>query len=452
MMDENVLSFKLQDDKLALIVNDNDFAIDESENSLTVSEIIKGKEEHNYIKWGSDNLYPYQLAKVIGRDEVLAPNKLFNIQACYGAGIVYKDRKTGKASQQADVREFIRSNNFPRLELERITDMKYFLFDVVVLILNKKGDKILKMRHKEATHVRFGKAKDGVIPCIYSANWNSQRLEEQDIERIELLDEWDPLGDLKVRMGLVPNEKGVKKQDKERKFAILTKFPTVGDRYYPTPYSNAFLSSIWFKIKKLIPYGKMMKMKNLSSIRYIVEIRDRFWDKLYSERKASSREEKRKLKLEKMEEIKEFVTGIENSGKIWFSSFYMDPNTGKEVSDVKITALNTGREGGDWSEDAEEANNMACYADGVHPNLVGATPGKSKMNNSGSDKRELYTMKQHMELPFHHLMKLPHEVVCEFNGWDIEVEHPIITLTTLDKGKDAEVKSTNELNSTTDDL
>lgn len=47
-----------------------------------------------------------------------------------------------------------------------------------------------------------------------------------------------------------------------------------------------------------------------------------------------------------------------------------------------------------------EASNALCFAHGVHPNLVGATPGKSQMNNSGSDKRELFTLKQALEKPW----------------------------------------------------
>ena len=64
--------------------------------------------------------------------------------------------------------------------------------------------------------------------------------------------------------------------------------------------------------------------------------------------------------------------------------------------------------------------------------------GKLEKNNFGSDKRELFTMKQAMETAFHDLLLPPLELVCEFNGWTgIVPTVPIIMLTTLDEHKDA---------------
>lgn len=40
---------------------------------------------------------------------------------------------------------------------------------------------------------------------------------------------------------------------------------------------------------------------------------------------------------------------------------------------------------------------MMCFTMRVHSNLVGSVPGKSKTNNSGSDKRELYTIAQALQ-------------------------------------------------------
>lgn len=82
---------------------------------------------------------------------------------------------------------------------------------------------------------------------------------------------------------------------------------------------------------------------------------------------------------------------------------------------------------------------MICYGMNIHPNLVGATPGKSQSNNSGSDKRELFTLKQSLETAFRDMLMKFHEVVIFFNGWQDKVrpEVPIVLLTTLDKKTDA---------------
>ena len=150
------------------------------------------------------------------------------------------------------------------------------------------------------------------------------------------------------------------------------------------------------------------------------------------------------------ENIREFMMGIENEGKVWITGYYVDPK-GVEQSYVKITCIDKTKQGGDWIEDSEEASNMLCYGQGIHPSLIGATPGKTKGSFSGSDKRELFTMKQSMEIPFHDLLLDQFFIIQEFNKatdpeWDkVIFDIPIIMLTTLDQGKDAKATSSNEL-------
>ena len=95
------------------------------------------------------------------------------------------------------------------------------------------------------------------------------------------------------------------------------------------------------------------------------------------------------------------------------------------------------------TDDIQEASNILCFALGVHPNLIGATPGKTAMNNSGSDKRELFTLKQTLMIPFRDVLLQPWKLLVYFNGYDnVGVEIPIIQLTTLDENKDAKKVST----------
>ena len=104
---------------------------------------------------------------------------------------------------------------------------------------------------------------------------------------------------------------------------------------------------------------------------------------------------------------------------------------------VRIERVGGEKEGGDYIEDAEEAANMVCYAQGVHPSLIGATPGKNKGSFSGSDKRELFTMKQALEKLTRDLLIQPWYMFNEINGWDLEYTIPDLMLTTLDEKTDA---------------
>ena len=73
----------------------------------------------------------------------------------------------------------------------------------------------------------------------------------------------------------------------------------------------------------------------------------------------------------------------------------------------------------------------------VHSNLVGSVPGKSQTNNSGSDKRELYTIAQALQKPYHDLLCVVHRIIIRFNRWDgCTIDVPFVQLTTLNEHRD----------------
>ena len=72
-------------------------------------------------------------------------------------------------------------------------------------------------------------------------------------------------------------------------------------------------------------------------------------------------------------------------------------------------------------------------------------PGKAQSNNSGSDKRELYTIAQALQKPYHDLLFTVHRIIIRMNGWEnVSVDVPFIQLTTLDEHKDAKQVTANE--------
>lgn len=408
---------------------------------------LPGKlKQYNYIPWGDDNELPYKIIKLIGKDEVMSQNKHFNVLTCYGNGIVYNDAQTLKPTKDKEIRTFMIRNSFPSLFLEQSTDMKFFFLAIAIVILNKEGNKIVKVVHKDMSNIRFQKAnKSGKIEHVFYANWR-KAITEDNVEVISLLDERDPWGDLEIRMGREPGADGERfLRTKERKFAVMAKFPTPGCRYYPFPYYSALFRGDWYVIKQLIAKGKKAKIKNHAQIKYQVEVHRDYWENICKDQGITDPKKKLEAIKKEKQNIKEFCTSIENSGKLWITGFYTDP-TGKEVQMVRINVIDTGKEGGDWSEDIQEAANMCCYADNIHPNMVGAVPGKAQSNNSGSDKRELFTLKQALETAYHHIMMQLHYVILGYNKWiwDIEVDIPMITLTTLDQNADAKKKSTNK--------
>lgn len=431
-------------------------SIFDDDGTTPLVEIEIGKKSYTYIPFGEDNMLPYEIIRRIGESSVMAQNKLFNVLTCYGMGLQYNDVETKLPSKDKEVNLFRMHNSMSRFFLEQITDMKYFFFCVSAIILNKKGDKIVGIRHKEACYCRFTQSKNGRSEYVLYANWRNS-VNPDNVEVLPLLDELDPLGDLQKRMGLDGQNGKVKSRQstepacKERVFAIVTRFPTPGCQYYPVPYYSAIFRDKWYDISRLIAIGKMAKLKNHATIPYLVEIHNDYWRGIFKEEHITDPEKQKQRKLAEKEKIRSFISGIENSGKLWIAGYYTTPD-GKEVKMVRITRIDTSKDGGDYSDDIAESNNMQCYADNIHPNLVGATPGKSQTNNSGSDKRELFTLKQSIEKAFHDLMETVHWVVIYFNHWEekVYIDVPLIMLTTLDENKDAK-KVSNNSNSKTDD-
>ena len=402
---------------------------------VTITENMK------YIPWGADNDMPYKILDLIESDETLSTCQIFNAEVCYGSGLVY-DTAEARREVQLDVQQFLMDNDIASYFLGVCQDFKHFGFAVSVIILSTDGSKVVRIMRKEACYCRFAPAeKDGCIPYILYANWRKCISSPDEVEKIELLDVHSPWTDLKERMDAV---KGKRPRTSTRKFAIVSRVPTPDSTYYPIPYYASLFKGKWYNIKTLIGMAKEAKLKNSAPIKYHIEIANRFWDGIFKAEGITDRKKQLERVVEEKEKIINFLTGMENSGKVLFSTFYINPN-GDEQHDVVINKVETDKEGGDWSTDIIEAVNMFCFTMRVHSNLVGSVPGKSQTNNSGSDKRELYTIAQALQKPYHDLLFTVHHIIIRYNGWEgVQPDCPFIMLSTLDENRDAKLVSPNK--------
>ena len=431
----------------------------------TVGSIFSSPEEDNivYVKandgntyevvaWGADNQLPYQLKEKVEKNSVMSQDKFFNVLTCYGRGLEYMDvatqnEKKPLPTSDTEIKRFFIRNNMKRFFAEQVTDLKYYFFCVCVVILNRERTRIVRLVHKDACHVRFQKAdENGRIKNILFADWKDSN-QPENVEVLPLLDEYDPLGDLMARADKERDPLGIFKVMPRQytKFAIVCRMPTVGCHYYPIPYWSATLRDGWYDIYGLLTAAKKSKIRNGQNIRYHVEINTEFWENRARERGISLNTQAFvDMKDDFVQQLKEYLGGSENSDKLIWSEFnaLMD---GKERHNIKINVVDTSKAGNEYNDDVAEASNVLAYSDNVHPNLAGATPGKSQMNNSGSDKRELFTLKQTLETMPHDMMMTVHNTVIYFNGWEEKVypDVPMIILTTLDQNTDAKQVTTN---------
>lgn len=414
----------------------------------TMTNKLVGK--YKYMPWGTDDRIPYDILELIEEDEVITACQQHNIKSVYGAGIVYKTDKAA-ASIREEVEDFFLHNDLTSYFYGVATDIKYWGWAVSVLTLSNDATKITGITRREAMYCRVAPADEhGLSPYILYGDFrNYGRVNEKNVERISLLSIDDPLGDLETRLALTPAAKALnKKATSERKFAVVTRIPTVDATHYPIPYYAAIFKGKWFDIKQLIALAKYAKLKNAAPLKYIVEIRSGFFDD-YCRKAGITDIKTRQEEVNKYKkQITDYLTGAENAGKSIFTEYYIDPASGKPVEDIIIKNVEAvAKEGGDWQTDIQEAINMICFSMGVHSNLVGSVPGKSQSNNSGSDKRELYMIAQSLEKPTRDLLMAPQRILCHYNKWkDVVPECQTIQLTTLDEHKDIDTKSENNTN------
>ena len=382
----------------------------------------------SYMPWGGDNNMPFDILKLIEDDETLSTCQMFNAEVCFGSGLRY-DICLATAAVKSEVEDFFLDNDIASYYLGVCQDFKHFGFAVSVIILSRDGTKIVRLLRKEACYCRFAPAgKDGRITLLLYANWRKCIASRSDIEVIEMLDAAAPWRDLQDRLA---------KNTTCRKFAVVSRIPTPDSTYYPIPYYASLFKGKWYNIKQLIGLAKESKLRNSAPIKYQIEISQKYWESIFRSEGITDRRKQQERIVQEKQSILDFLTGAENSGKAWFSTFYVTPD-GKEQHDVVINKIDDSKEGGDWSTDIQEAVNMFCFTMRVHSNLVGSVPGKSQSNNSGSDKRELYTIAQALQKPYHDLLFTVHRIIIRFNGWKgVEPICPFMQLTTLDEHQDA---------------
>lgn len=401
----------------------------------TVPTVIN--ENLSYVPWGHDNQLPFHILNLIESDETLTTCQVFNAEVCYGSGLEYNTHNC-TVGVKSSVDEFMLDNDLPSYFLGCCQDFKYFGFCVSLIVLSRDAKRIARVIRKEACYCRFTPAdKNGRIEKVLYANWRKSGFSEEDIQAYELLDASAPFLDLLARLNAGA---------KERVFAVVSRIPTPDSTYYPIPYYASLFKGKWYNIKTLIGMAKEAKLRNSAPIKYHIEVNAKYWENMFRQERITDPKKQQERVVEEKQNILDFLTGVENSGKVWFSTCYMSPD-GKEQHDVVINRIETSKEGGDWASDIQEAINMFCFTLRVHSNLVGSVPGKAQSNNSGSDKRELYTIAQALQKPYHDVLFNVHRLVIRFNKWKgAYPDCPFVMLTTLDEHTDAKYVTPNKNN------
>lgn len=419
------------------------------------------KNSNKVIDWarrGRNNDLPYNVLRRIGENVTVASNIAHKEKIVTGDGImVYRKHKLPSGeivktevlqSEAPEIFGFIEDNDYDQIRQEISNDLIIFGDSYMEYSFSKddKSPKLVQVRALEAACSRISiiDEKEGrSLFHGYSAEWH-MGVTPTDLVATPLLSRLTPLLDLRQRMGKAPNDEGLNKIGKERVFVHNLRISSPGRFYYSKPYWWSIFTSGWFDFASAIPVYKKSLIKNQMAIKYIVYIKDTFWDCLYREKKIDESDSKKRaaVREEFLKNLEEYLTGQENAGKSFVSHFRYDKIKGFEDKDVVISPLANEQVGGEYIEDSEEVSNTICYAMEVHPSIIGASPGKSKSIN-GTEARELFIIEQAMMKRYQELTLKPLYVAKALNGWPEDIFFSVtnVQLTTLDKGTGA-VKNT----------
>lgn len=400
-----------------------------------------------YVPWGESNNMPNDLTKKVYASPILSEGMRFNIMLLYGDGIMPVKRtisEKGKVElvpvyDNKEINEFFENNDIQGYLLEQCTDLNFFYNIFPEIILNQETSrKIVELNHLEAMFSRWAEMDEKTNRIewhLYSAKFGIEEPKKEEIVATKALDAKCPLLDLKRRMGLEPMADGKTKADlKTFRYVIPVSMPTPGRFYYQKPYWISIIESGWYEFAKQIPEFKKALLKNQMTIKYHIQLSENYWKILFAAEGITDKNKQKIRRAKEYENIQEFLTDTNNTGKSVISYVQYSPD-GKEMSTMKISAVENTFKGGEYIADLEEVSNIQSYAMGVHPSLIGSAPGKNKSIN-GTEARELFIIKQALLKPLRERLLLPLYIIKAINKWpeDIFFTIPNIELTTLDKG------------------
>jgi hypothetical protein len=399
-------------------------------------EAIKAKDIEGYkvSPWGENNDLPNIILNKIEQSEVVSSNLLFNASVAYGLGIkpMMKTPEGLVECEDEKVNDFFEANDLNSWFFEQMVDINTFFQPFSEVILTKDGKQIVQLRHKEAKFSRWGvmNPKGKIDKHYYSAKWHDSP-KKTDIAVTSVLDRYDPYTDLMEQMS-----SGVK----DRKFIIPVNMPSPGRTYYPRPPWWTIFNSGWFDLSLMIPKFKQLLIKNQLTVKYVIYISSKYWDLVMKQKNINPTdvEAVKKVKQEEQDRITGFLNSEDLKGGaiLALKQYVSTGNSGFEEKYIEIQEIKTNLKGGEYLEDSQEAVSVICYAQGVHPSIIGAVPGKNS-SMSGTEKRELIMIKQSLMAPYRHRPMRVLNLIKRYNNWPKELVFVIqdYSFTSLDESK-----------------
>lgn len=412
---------------------------DNLDSSVTVVKVDVKDKTAEIASWGAKNDYPQQILKAVRPNGSASSGLRFLRKAHYGNGLVLvrdvandqgkKETKMVDFTEVPDIQTFFLKSQMNRFWKETIADLEYFSLAFPEYILSDNFQTINKVRRQKTAWCRFSlpNKETNLVEYVYISEKfgkESVATTSEYVEEVPLIDSyWSP-----------EEVKEYCKVNNIKKFIRPVFYPLIDEAMYPKSEWHAVVESGWLEVANSVPALKKSLFANQMTIKYLVEINELYFQKIYNEQWTKfSPDERIEIRRKVVDAVNESLSGNDNAGKSIQSMKFIED--GKEYSAVTITAIDDKLKDGSYLPEAEAANSEVLFALGVDPSLIGAgIPGGKLGAGSGSDKREAFTILSALFKTNRETTLEVYDFISQYNGWDASIRAAFenTILTTLD--------------------
>lgn len=405
---------------------------------ISDTETVK---EIKFANWGVDNKKPNQIIADIEKTPSAARALEKRVESTYSLGpflyqLEYDENnkevvKHITKNTNAEVFNFLKKIRFEKFIQEMLFDIEGLRNVFPEFIVDNEFDKILSVRHIEAKHCRWSVRENGDSfskYCAISSEWGNdvELVSSNNCTVVMVADPWLTVEELKDWV----------KKNKVGKFIYPVNIPSVGKTYYQTAPHESSRNSGWVEIAQLIPAAILATLKNAKRLQWHIKIPYEYWEKEFPKTNYVNNPEQRLVDMNKVkDDLDDFLSGAEKSGKSFISHYGKDPITGKEYPGWAFEKLDNNPKFDKEVIATSTADSQILMSWGVDPSVVGVNQlGQNNGAGSGSDKREADLIFKGNNIVCHAIGEAIEKAI-EFNGWgdNIKLGFKKEILTTLDK-------------------
>lgn len=415
-------------------------SLDNLDTQITTVKVDVKDKAGEIVSWGKKNNYPQEIINAVKINGAASSGLKFLRKAHYGNGLILvrdqvdeNGKKTPKIvplTDVSDINDFFIKSQMNRFWKETIMDLEWFSIAFPEYILSENFKTINRVKRHRTAWCRFEvmNKDNGLVEHVYiSEKFGKENvsIDSEFVEKVPLIDSYWSVDQVREYC----------KANNIKKFIRPIFYPLLDEAFYPQAEWHSVVKSGWLDVANSVPALKKALFTNQMTVKYLIEIDERYFEALYKENWATMKpDERNQIRQGIINTINDSLTGNENAGKS-IQSMQLVGNDGQAYSAVTITTIDDKLKDGSYLPEAEAANSEILFALCVDSSLIGAgIPGGKLGAGSGSDKRVAFDILSALFKTNRETTLEVYDFIAQYNNWDNTIkpafENTIIT--TLD--------------------